>query len=596
MNIIRAVVATSLLAAAFSPRSANAQSAIPSDSAILSLIQDRIAKKKAVGVVVGVIDASGKRRVVAYGDPGPNRPPLDGNSVFEIGSITKVFTATVLADMALAGEVQLDDAVQKYLPATVRMPARGRKQITLANLSEQNSGLPRLPGNQSLTNLANPYAAYTVQQLYDFLSGYQLPRDPGAQYEYSNLGVGLLGHVLALKNGQSYETMVRSRVLEPLAMTHSGATLDPWMTDHLALGHNAVGNLTSNWDITTLAGAGALRSTANDMLNFLDANMHPGSDRLGRAMALAQTARAPAGTEMQIGLNWHIIIAGKDTVIWHNGGTGGYRTFIGFRPHKNIGVVVLSNQGGAGVDDIGFEVLRPQEPPSPLRYEARRGRNIVIDGAIDSAEWSGSPWTSDFVDIEGNARPRPSLRTRAKMQWDDNYLYIAAELEEPHVWATFTRRDAVIYHDPDFEIFIDPDGDTFNYYELEINALNTVWDLMLDKPYRDHGKANNAWDIAGLKRAVRINGTINDSRDRDRGWTVELALPWKVLKEYAPGKRAPKAGEEWRINFSRVEWDVDVVDGKYVKRNQPEHNWVWTPQGAIAMHMPERWGYVGFVD
>lgn len=238
-----------------------------------------------------------------------------------------------------------------------------------------------------------------------------------------------------------------------------------------------------------------------------------------------------------------------------------------------------------------------QTTAGPNRYDARRAPAMTIDGVISTAEWSKATWTSDFVDIEGSVKPNPAFRTRVKMMWDDNYLYIAAEMEEPHVWGTLTERDAVIFHDNDFEVFIDPDhGDTFNYYELEINALGTVWDLLLTKPYRDNGEAINAWDIAGLKSAVHINGTLNNPRDRDTGWTVELAMPWSVLKEAAREHRRPKPGEEWRINFSRVEWDTDIVDNKYVKRKQPEHNWVWSPQGAIAMHMPEKWGYIKFID
>ncbi|HEX6559496.1 MAG TPA: carbohydrate-binding family 9-like protein [Longimicrobiales bacterium] len=233
---------------------------------------------------------------------------------------------------------------------------------------------------------------------------------------------------------------------------------------------------------------------------------------------------------------------------------------------------------------------------TPARYHAPRAPAMSIDGVISDAEWAKATWTTDFIDIEGVSKPAPAFRTRARLMWDDEYLYIAAELEEPHVWGTLTERDAVIFHDNDFEVFIDPDGDTFNYYELEINALGTVWDLFLTRPYRDHGEAINAWDIHGLKSAVRINGTLNDARDRDVGWTIELALPWMVLKEAAPEHRRPKPGEEWRVNFSRVEWDADIVDNTYVKRNQPEHNWVWSPQGAIALHMPEKWGYVRFVE
>jgi hypothetical protein len=187
------------------------------------------------------------------------------------------------------------------------------------------------------------------------------------------------------------------------------------------------------------------------------------------------------------------------------------------------------------------------------------------------------------------------------MLWDDANFYVAAELEEPDVWATLKERDAVIFHDNDFEVFIDPDGDTHAYYELEVNALGTPWDLLLIKPYRDGGPAIHAWDIAGLQVGVRVRGTLNEPRDRDEGWTVEIAMPWKILGEAAPGRKPPRAGDQRRVNFSRVEWQVDRVAGGYAKRTKPgtaeplpEDNWVWTPQGAIDMHMPERWGYVQF--
>jgi len=226
-----------------------------------------------------------------------------------------------------------------------------------------------------------------------------------------------------------------------------------------------------------------------------------------------------------------------------------------------------------------------------------------IDGALGDAAWRGVPWSDLFVDIEGDRRPAPALRTRMKLAWDDRYLYVAGILEEPHVWATLTERDAVIFHDDDFEIFIDPDGDRNAYYELEINALGTVWDLFLVRPYRDGGPALHGWDIAGLRSAVAVDGTLNDPADVDRGWSVELAMPWTALSEAAPGRRAPRPGETWRINFSRVDWDMDVIEGRYVKRTDPstgkalaEHNWVWTPQGAVDMHRPEHWGFVTFSD
>src|SRR3954471_19068983 len=278
--------------------STQARAALPTDAEILAIIKQRVDDKRSAGMVVGVIDPDGRRRVVAYGDPGPGQPPLDGNSVFEIGSISKVFTSTVLAELVQEGKVHLDDPAQKYLPAGVKLPTRGDKVITLGSLSEQNSGLPRMPGNFTPANPANPYADYTVQQMYDFLSGYQLTRDPGELFEYSNLGVGLLGHVLSRATGQSYEEMERQRVWVPLGMTNTAITLTPWMKSHLALGHGDNGQVVANWDLPTLAGAGAIRSTTNDMLKFLDANLHPERGPLQRAMAFAHEERAPAGNMM----------------------------------------------------------------------------------------------------------------------------------------------------------------------------------------------------------------------------------------------------------------------------------------------------------
>jgi hypothetical protein len=218
-----------------------------------------------------------------------------------------------------------------------------------------------------------------------------------------------------------------------------------------------------------------------------------------------------------------------------------------------------------------------------------------LNGKLDDPAWRDAPWTDDFADIEGDKKPKPRFRTRAKMLWDDTYFYIGAEMEEPHVWATLTEHDSVIFHDNDFEVFIDPNGDNHNYYEFEINALNTGWDLRLPKPYRDGGPALNEWEIPGLKTVVHVRGSLNDPSDVDKGWSVEIAFPWKVLDEFAGCPAPPKEGDQWRVNFSRVEWLVDVVNGKYRKvKGKPEDNWVWTPQHAIDMHRPEYWGYVQF--
>lgn len=235
-------------------------------------------------------------------------------------------------------------------------------------------------------------------------------------------------------------------------------------------------------------------------------------------------------------------------------------------------------------------------PARPRGYVCYRApAPLVLDGKLDDAAWRVAPWSEDFTDIEGDRRPAPRLRTRVKMLWDDQCLYIGAELEEPHVWATLTRHDSVIFHDNDFEVFLDPDGDSHLYAELELNALNTTWDLLLPIPYKDGGQALDAWEIIGLRTAVHVDGTLNDPRDRDRGWSVEIAWPWQGLKELTHAPVPPRDGDRWRINFSRVEWDTDVIEGKYRKiAGRPEHNWAWSPQGVIDMHRPERWGCLQF--
>jgi hypothetical protein len=232
----------------------------------------------------------------------------------------------------------------------------------------------------------------------------------------------------------------------------------------------------------------------------------------------------------------------------------------------------------------------------PRGYVAyRAGEPITIDGKLDEKIWKAVPWTETFLDIEGDLKPVPRLATRAKMLWDDEYFYVAAQLEEPHVWGTITKHDAVIFQDNDFEIFIDPDGDNHEYYEIEINAKNTEWDLFLKKPYRDGGPAINEWEIPGLKTGVHVEGTINDPSDKDQFWSVEFAIPWKVLAEYAHRPTPPKDGDQWRINFSRVEWEHTIEDGKYRKvPGRREDNWIWSPQGYVDMHRPEFWGFVQF--
>jgi D-alanyl-D-alanine-carboxypeptidase/D-alanyl-D-alanine-endopeptidase len=319
-------------------------------------IRQRVDQGTAVGLVVGFIDGQGNREYFCFGSlTKEGDQPVDEDSVYEIGSISKVFTSILLADMVLKGELRLDDLVEAHLPEDVEVPSRNDVKIILEHLATHTSALARMPTNFKPADPRNPYADYTVEDMYEFISGYALTRDIGAKYEYSNLGAGLLGHILGLKSGMGYEKLMIERICSVLGMESTVITFTEELEERLARGHNAAGEV-SNWDIPTLAGAGAIRSTARDMLTFLAANMGAKRTQLQEAMDMTHSARVEAGKDMKVGLGWHIRDNGQTKIVWHNGGTGGYRTFCGFIKEQNIGVVVLSNMN-LSADDIGFHVL-----------------------------------------------------------------------------------------------------------------------------------------------------------------------------------------------------------------------------------------------
>ncbi len=332
---------------------------MPTNEQVRQILQDRIERdKRGVAIVVGLIDEKGSR-VVAFGNTvkGGGGMPADGKTMFEIGSITKVFTSLLLADMVAKGEVKLDDPVAKYLPKEVRVPTRAGKEITLLDLATHRSSLPSVPENLHSADDANPYANYTVAEMYDFLSRYELTRDIGSKFEYSNLGVGLLGHALALRAGKSYEDLVVERICQPLGLADTRITLTKSMRDRLAAPYDKSLVPAKNWDIPTLAGAGALRSDVDDMIRFVSANLFRKKTPFYAAIEDTHKIRNSAGSDvLDIGLGWHFLKRYSPGLYWHNGGTGGYRSFIGFCPETKTGVVVLSNSA-LGVDDIGFHLL-----------------------------------------------------------------------------------------------------------------------------------------------------------------------------------------------------------------------------------------------
>jgi len=277
----------------------------------------------------------------------------------------------------------------------------------------------------------------------------------------------------------------------------------------------------------------------------------------------------------------------------------------------------------------------PQKPLyAPKSYDAKFAKAAPkLDGKLDDAAWALAPWTDEFLDIQGPALPAPRYKTRAKMLWDNEYFYIAAELKDPHVWATLKNHDDIVFRDNDFEVFIDPDGDTREYYELEVNVYGTIFDLFLYRRYKEDGPAEHGWNAEGLKTAIAVQGSVDDPTDTDTGWTLEWAIPWSAFKppawdkpgfgEKQRGAAVPKDGETWRVNFSRVQWQHnwegktapkaaekpindhfkqvpptadESAKPRYEKvAGKPEDNWVWTPQWQIDMHDPRWWGSVKFV-
>jgi CubicO group peptidase (beta-lactamase class C family) len=361
--------------------------AVPSDAEVRRILVERIdAQQKGVGIVVGIIDPHG-RRVVAYGalDQGDKRP-LDGDTLFEIGSITKVFTALLAADMAQRDEVKLDDPIQKYLPSTVKMPQRNGKQITLIDLATHTSGLPRMPENFRPKDPNNPYADYTVDALYSFLSSYELHRDIGIKYVYSNLAFGVLGQGLAQRAGRDYEKLVVARICDPLGMKSTRAILSEPLQQRFAVGHTSDLVKAHSWDNESLAGAGSLRSSANDLLTFLAAMMGYTGNPLAAAQKTTLSIRRPTGAPFQeTGLGWDIDTRGGNEIISKGGGTAGFTTFIGYSPKTRVGVVALANTAAeGGTADIALHLLDARYPLwVPESFPSSANRPTLQAEALD---------------------------------------------------------------------------------------------------------------------------------------------------------------------------------------------------------------------
>ncbi len=321
---------------------------------VVETIERRIEEGLTPSIALAIIDSSGVQ-YFNFGKTAKNGQEIDENTIYEIGSITKVFTGIILAQQVLEGDLKMEDDINSYLPENFKIPVMGDAVITFGNLTDHTSGLPRMPDNFHPANPNNPYADYTVDQMYEFISHYQPLRTVGAAYEYSNIGLGLLGHLLAMNNNSTYEELMVQKIANPLNMNDTRVELTQRMNDNLALGHSG-GKVVENWDIPALAGAGAIRSSSSDMAKFISANLGYVNTSLLKAMELSHQIRHDKAGEMSIAMAWHIRKGNKGDIICHGGGTGGYRTFIGFVKETGKGVVLFTNSS-EGADDVGYYLL-----------------------------------------------------------------------------------------------------------------------------------------------------------------------------------------------------------------------------------------------
>ena len=421
--------------ALFLPASAAAQH-FPSNEDLIALIRSRVEENQAGGMVLGVMEADGTTRIVSYGNAGPNARALGERSVFEIGSITKVFTGTLLADMVARGEVSLSDPVSDYLPDGVTMPSRSGREITLLDLSTHRSALPRMPGNMPLGDGSNSYPEYTIEQLYAFLSEHELRRDIGSEYEYSNIAVALLGHVLARVGGGSYREVLRERILDPLGMTMTDVTVEGELRDWMTQGHDSRGMVAPYRNWPNLPGMGALRSNVGDLLTFLAANTGAPQSALERAMRDAHEVRQSANPEADVGLNWLIRKVGTARIVMHGGGTAGFSTFVGFDPETGVGTVVLAN-ARLRVSDIGMHLINPDVPlrltPTPEQI-ADRTEVEVAEDILESyvGDYELSATASILVTLEDGtlfAQPAGDDRVRLAAESETKFFLTGVDAQ-----------------------------------------------------------------------------------------------------------------------------------------------------------------------
>jgi D-alanyl-D-alanine-carboxypeptidase/D-alanyl-D-alanine-endopeptidase len=369
----------------------------PADEDLRAMLRYLVEDGETPGIVLGIVEADGSTRIFTHGTAGPGARPLGPRTVFEIGSINKTFTTTILADMVARGEVALDDPVSKYLPEGVRVPSRGGREITLLDLATHRSALPRMPDNYTPADSLDPYASFSHETLYSFLRGHELRRDIGAEYEYSNLGMGLLGVALGRAAGTNIQTLIQQRILDPLGMRMTTYGRDGTVAEWLAKGYGRDGNVVPAWNLgDAIAGAGGLRSNVEDMLVYLRANLGPPTTDLQRAMHEAHQLRQRFEDDFALGLGWALRTYDGRTIVTHGGSTGGFQTMVGFDPERRVGFVLLTNSRGFG-DDIGLDFLARGAPLSIP--EVQVAANVV---APYTGEYELAPGRSAYVRREAD--------------------------------------------------------------------------------------------------------------------------------------------------------------------------------------------------
>ncbi|MFG3593848.1 serine hydrolase [Bradyrhizobium sp. RDI18] len=405
---------------------------MPPGQDVAAILKERVdVGRETIGLVAAFLDGD-RHSITAHGQSGsPDNRPLDGDTVFEIGSITKVFTALVFADMVLRGELAPDDPAAKYLPASVRMPDFEGAPITLMDLATYTSGLPRMPSNFAPKDWGNPYIDYTSERLYDFLSNHKLGHKPGKHYEYANLGFGLLGHILERRAGKSYEELVMSRICTPLGMEDTRITLSNSMRQRLARGHSAALTPVANWDFSVLAGAGAFRSTANDLMKFLRICMNPVEGPVAAALKMTLSERRPMMEEREVALGWFISSRFGDELIWKSGGTGGYATFIGYSTRTRRNCIVLSNAADYNPNiALGTHLINAAYPLAKIRHE------VAVDPAVLAAYAGRYELTPTFaltVRADGarlfiQATAQPEVEVYAESETEFFYRVVDAQV------------------------------------------------------------------------------------------------------------------------------------------------------------------------